>query len=410
MTDSRSKIALIVFTREGPALEGGGRGITYQFLQGLAADFPQLEMCDLYALFDEHLVPLRSGEDAHQAINVPRRSRFNELPKWVGRPPKIVLQSLMVQRLAAQYQGTVVLAYTHFHAGQLISRNRVFVIHTEHTKGGMHTEHLVIKRRRDMQYRLLRFLCDQAIRRADRVVFPSRSAADLYEFHNPDADFRDKCSIIYNGIQDPLDGHASSGEPSASNEVTILNIAQHVPEKGLDLVMQGLGLWKARTSVRRGVHFINCGGLTSETPRVQDLANRFGIRDMCEFAGWTPRERVLELLASADVFALTPQVAVFDLALLEAMALSKPIISTPVGGNLEALGENYWGYVRTPQDFAEKLDALLSDSAFAATLGAQNRRRFLGRFHLRSMMEGYLALLKQSSEFLRNTVMADARS
>lgn len=396
-TDLRT--ALVIFTREGPALQGGGRGVTYQFLLGMADDFPRLDGADLYCLFDEYLVPLKSAEDARSAITFSRRSRFHDLPKWLGRPPKIVLQAQIVRRLAAKYQRTVVLAYTHFHAGNLLGNDaRISIIHTEHSKGGMHTEHLALRRHKDLQYRLLKTLCDKAIKRADSIVFPSRSASELYASHNPHIDFLDKSVIVYNGVQDPCNGGPLSvPEPEANKAITIFNIAQHVPEKGLDLLLRGLGLWKQRTSFKRPLRLLNCGGATAETPKLIELARTLKIESMCEFAGWKERSQVLAHLESAEVFALTPTVAVFDLALLEAMALARPVLSTPVGGNLEALGEHYAGYVKTPEQIAEKLDMILTDPGFALALSTGNRSRFLEHFQLRSMVAGYVSLLRQFS-------------
>jgi glycosyltransferase involved in cell wall biosynthesis len=93
---------------------------------------------------------------------------------------------------------------------------------------------------------------------------------------------------------------------------------------------------------------------------------------------------------------------VWDFALLEAMALSRAILSTPVGGNLEALGEDYPAYVRTPEEFAEMLERIIRDRSFAAGLRARNRQRFLERFLRRPMVLSYFSLVSEAFQVLRN--------
>lgn len=388
--------ALILLTTMWPHGGGGGAGITYRILENFAKCFPELDACSLYGLFGRSLIRLNSPADVQQVLCEPRRFWPSRTPKFVARSTKWLYQWQMVSRLARQHECTVVLAHEYFYARRFAPRERLFVIQAEHSKGGLHTEHLALTGRRDFAYICGRRLVNEAMHQADQVVFPSRGAADLYNKHNPKTRLR-RMTVAYNGVDDPLDRSLKGLDSSESTgAITVVNVANHVPEKSVDVALEGVIRWKARNSSKRRIRFVNCGQMGSETSRLQSLAASGGLGEDCLFLGFTPRDQALAAIASADIFALTPRVAVFDLALLEAMALAKPIISTPVGGNLEALGNDYVGYIQTPEEFANQLDRLMEQQEFARAIGQQNRQRFLERFTSQVMMDNYMSLIAEA--------------
>lgn len=388
--------ALILLTTMWPHGGGGGAGITYRMLENFGRHFPERIGCDIYGLFGRSLVRLNSADDVRQMLSEPRRFWPSRAPQVVARSAKWLYQCRTVRRLAHEYDSSVVLANEYFYARRFTSRKRLFVIQAEHSKGGWHTEHLAATGREDLTYICAKKLVDEAMRQADRVVFPSEGAADLYRKHNPKTELR-RTTVVYNGVDDPLDRKLKNPYfEKDSGVITVVNIANHVPEKSIDVALEGVIRWKARNGSRRKIRFVNCGQTGSETGRLRDLAAKGGLQDECLFLGFTPRAEALAAVADADVFALTPRVAVFDLALLEAMALGKPIISTPVGGNLEALGNDYAGYIRTPEEFANQLDKLTEQPGLAQTLGQRNRQRFLQRFTSQVMIDGYMSLIAEA--------------
>ncbi|GLV49399.1 hypothetical protein TJA_25010 [Thermus sp. LT1-2-5] len=76
------------------------------------------------------------------------------------------------------------------------------------------------------------------------------------------------------------------------------------------------------------------------------------------------------------------------------MALSKPVLATPVGGNVEALGEGYPLFVRAPEQLARFIDDEGSMDLFASA-GEGNRKRFVGEYTLSAMVERYLSLYEE---------------
>ena len=103
----------------------------------------------------------------------------------------------------------------------------------------------------------------------------------------------------------------------------------------------------------------------------------------------------LPLVAAADCFVTSSKEEGLGTAMLDAMALGRPVAATAGGGIAEILVEGA-GLVVPVQDAVALGDAVLRivrDPAFAAELGAHGRLR-VGKFSARRMAEAYLALYR----------------
>lgn len=82
-------------------------------------------------------------------------------------------------------------------------------------------------------------------------------------------------------------------------------------------------------------------------------------------------------------------------AVLEYMALAKPVVATDGGGTRELLVEGETGFLVPPRDatrLAERLTTLLDDAALRQRLGQAGRARALTHFSLERMASQYRAL------------------
>ena len=115
-----------------------------------------------------------------------------------------------------------------------------------------------------------------------------------------------------------------------------------------------------------------------------------GLADAIVFAGF--RRDVATLLATMDVFVLPSHNEGMSHALLEAMALGRPVVATDVGGNGEVVtaGEN--GLLVPPKDppaLAAAVVRLLSDPACAAAMGRHAAAAVSARFSAQRMAAEY---------------------
>jgi len=238
-----------------------------------------------------------------------------------------------------------------------------------------------------------------AIRRAETLVFPSFSAQDLLirDYPDKEQEITGKARVIYNGL--PAGTSAPLQRPGPAGERSVvLNVANHVPDKGIEVALRVFKHLFADHPLR----FVNIGELGPLTPELRGLVARLGLSDRAEFLGRKPREEVLARMAKATLVLHTPERVVFDLSLLEAMALGKPAVVSDVRGNREAVGPDY-PFVLDPGGFPEGGDPKAPEWASLLFLESERRKwgtylrdRFLKHFTIERMIKGYLDLWSES--------------
>jgi len=105
------------------------------------------------------------------------------------------------------------------------------------------------------------------------------------------------------------------------------------------------------------------------------LASRLGLGDACVFLG--ARRDVTGVMAAMDVFTLPSLNEGLPMAVLEAMALARPVVASNVGGLPEVIRHRVSGVLVPPGDEHALADACLDlarHREWAAELGARGRR------------------------------------
>jgi glycosyltransferase involved in cell wall biosynthesis len=106
------------------------------------------------------------------------------------------------------------------------------------------------------------------------------------------------------------------------------------------------------------------------------------------------------LVAACDVIALPAQRDPFPIALLEAMALAKPIVANAVGGIPEMIATGRTGFVVPPDDldaFAAAVLRLLEDRQLRDAVGRAARQRLETRFSLEGFVGRMFAAFETAS-------------
>jgi glycosyltransferase involved in cell wall biosynthesis len=107
------------------------------------------------------------------------------------------------------------------------------------------------------------------------------------------------------------------------------------------------------------------------------------------------RSDVARWLSAFDVFVMTSLSEGMSLALIEAAAEARPIVTTDVGGSGDVVLDGVSGFVvpvGEPALFLERVEYLLDHPAEAAAMGAAGRERALTAFDIDSTCEAYGAL------------------
>jgi glycosyltransferase involved in cell wall biosynthesis len=120
---------------------------------------------------------------------------------------------------------------------------------------------------------------------------------------------------------------------------------------------------------------------------VEDAARALGVAAACRFLG--EREDVATLLAAMDVFVLSSVSEGFPFAVLEAMAMERPVVATAVNGVPEIVEDGVTGRLVARGDgegLARAVVETLAAPEAAHAMGRAGRRRVLERFTAQRMV------------------------
>ena len=173
--------------------------------------------------------------------------------------------------------------------------------------------------------------------------------------------------------------HRELGIPVSSR--IILTIAQARPEKGLEYLVRAIPEIIAR---HPHTHFAFCGGGPLQNS-LTHLAEPLGVAANVHFLG--VRNDVPELLNDSYASVLPSLAEPLGNAVIEAMAMKKPVVGSNVDGIPEMIVHGSTGLLVPPGDsdaLASSLILLLEDPARTASMGVKARQRVEDEFELNS--------------------------
>jgi glycosyltransferase involved in cell wall biosynthesis len=132
---------------------------------------------------------------------------------------------------------------------------------------------------------------------------------------------------------------------ASSGDRLLLAVARQEYPKGLDVLLRALPLVRAEVA---GVRLIVAGREGNHTAALRALIGELGIGDGVTFLG--SRSDVPELLCAADLFVLPTRREGFPGAVLEAMALEVPIVTTAIPAVSEAVVDGEHAVLVPPDD------------------------------------------------------------
>jgi glycosyltransferase involved in cell wall biosynthesis len=240
---------------------------------------------------------------------------------------------------------------------------------TIHSKGSFYSE---VKKSFENQNRFTSWLASmqekekQNFLRSDLATFPSKAAERIFLEDLRIEDYkRPKTEIVYNGIDlDRIKSHlgvqsgnifSKYGIQTTDDELKIMNVAQHVKEKNINLLIKSVEILKNFYKKKSILINIGQGPLTEA---LKKMCNELFINDKIFFLGNIPNVDVIKFLRRCDFLAMTGEKIIFDMVILEAMAAGTSVIASKTGGNLEVIVDLENGYFIEPLS-AETLAEIL---------------------------------------------------
>ncbi len=199
---------------------------------------------------------------------------------------------------------------------------------------------------------------------------------------------REKMRVVPNGIDlekfslkyDVQEVKKELGIPADAK--VIGTVSRLTPQKRVDRFLDCASIILKKIP---GVYFIIAGRGELES-RLKRHAEKTGVFSNTRFLGF--REDSVRVMSIFDVFMLTSSWEGMPVALLEAMAMGKPVVASAVEGSSEVLAGGESGFLVPPEDieaFAGRAVGLLKDGVLAEKTG-KNARERAGEYSVREMV------------------------
>ncbi len=227
-----------------------------------------------------------------------------------------------------------------------------------------------------LRRRSLRPILGLAHRRADLLICNSRYLATQAK-HDPAAPV---IEVVYPGVDTE---RFAPVPPPSWDAPTVAVVANLHPVKRHDRFLRAFARVRERVSGASAILV----GAGPEEPGVRRLAAELGLGGSVEFAGLLEDPRAA--IGRAHVVCLTSDSEGFPNALLEAMAMGRPVVATSVGGIPELVRDGVDGVLTdaSVDDVARGLERLLGAPATAEEMGTRAAER-ASTFGLARMVEG----------------------
>jgi len=162
----------------------------------------------------------------------------------------------------------------------------------------------------------------------------------------------------------------------------VLCVGRLVPAKGQHVLLAAVAQLRAKGRKLR----LRLVGDGPDRQSLQLEVRRLRIEDSVIFEGAVNQDRIRDLYATADIFALASFAEGIPVVLMEAMAMAIPCVSTWITGIPELIRDSVDGLLVAPSDIdglAAAIARLMDDDQLRERLGAAGRRRVVDKYNLR---------------------------
>jgi glycosyltransferase involved in cell wall biosynthesis len=197
-------------------------------------------------------------------------------------------------------------------------------------------------------------------------------------------------TVIPNGVAVRVDPEASRAAREeldlAPDAPLVVHVGNIRPGKGHDMLIDAAAIVQRQLPE---LTIVSIGGekYPGDLERVRTKADEAGLGASLRFLGRRPD--ALHFVASADVFVNPSSVEGLPVAILEAMALGRPVVATAAGGVPGIVKDGETGVLVDPEDpeaLAEAITRLLADPVLADRLAGAARDMVAKEYGLEPMV------------------------
>lgn len=181
---------------------------------------------------------------------------------------------------------------------------------------------------------------------------------------------------------------------AAPDPFEVICVGRLTPAKGQAILLNAI----ARLRVDGRAVRLRVVGDGPDRPALERLVAERGLSSAVVFEGAVNQDRIRELYAAADAFALASFSEGIPVVLMEAMAMTIPCVTTFITGIPELIRDGHDGLLVAPSDaegLAAAIARLMDDPALRRRLGEAGRARVEERYHLHHNIERLAAIYRR---------------
>ncbi len=195
-----------------------------------------------------------------------------------------------------------------------------------------------------------------------------------------------KVTVIYNAVDlNVIDSNTIPKISANHDGYLIASVGRLHPQKGYETLLKSMPpVVREFTSVKL---IIIGDGI--QRKHLEGLCFDLGITEQVTFLGRKTPIEVIGFLKNIDLFVLASNWEGFGLALIEAMALSKPVVATKVEGICEIVEDGKTGFLvppAQPQTLSYRIIQLLKDKPLSKNMGIKARKKIETKFSMKTMI------------------------
>lgn len=332
--------------------------------------------------FDVHLLTFERELDQIESLNN-KRIRFYNYPRKYKYDfsPALEIARIIRRNEISIIHCTLQISLLFGLLGRLLSRRNPKLVFASHTTLN-----------RDLKDEIFdRILYTPMMLAFDKIITVCKNQRAFWSNKYPF--LRNKLITIYNGIdtdryRDEVSDHEKYDLRKMlkieAGFLTVGILGGFRPEKGHEYALRALrilldrGIWMKLLLIGDG----------ERHNYLESLSKKLCVWEHVLWVGYQKDPR--DYLSLCDMLLVPSYAETFSLAILEALAMGKPVIATEVGGTPEVIENGTNGFLvksRDAKDIAQKLQLLTEDSELRKRLSSKARQSVEGRFNMSRMIE-----------------------
>jgi glycosyltransferase involved in cell wall biosynthesis len=183
----------------------------------------------------------------------------------------------------------------------------------------------------------------------------------------------------------------------SSGDTLVVHVGNIRPGKGHDCLVETAAIAVAKDP---SLVFVSIGSekVSGDLARLRGAASARGLAERLRFLG--PRPDALDFTVAADIYVNPSEIEGLPVAILEAMAVGRPVVATSVGGVPSVIESGEAGYLVDSNDaaaLANRIVELAADPLSRSRLGERGRAVVESRFGLEDMVRSYEEIYEELS-------------